>query len=60
MLKLLATAPEDGWAFVQRDAEILLVRPPYRRWDLSIVPEATVERAIHDYGFAAMEEAFPH
>lgn len=58
MLKLLALAPEDGWAFVQRDAEILLVRPPYRRSSMPVVSEATVEKAIHAHGFTAAQEEF--
>jgi hypothetical protein len=58
MLNLLAAAPEDGWAFVKRGEETLLVRPPYRRWNLSVVPESAVEKAILTHGFVPMEESF--
>ena len=58
MLKLLAAAFEDGWAFVERNGEMLLVRPPYRSWNLSIVPESTLEKAVTAYGFAVTSESF--
>jgi hypothetical protein len=29
MLKLLAIAPADGWAYVEEGGKMLLVRPPY-------------------------------
>jgi hypothetical protein len=58
MLKLLAAAFEDGWAFVKRNGEILLVRPPYYSWNLSVVSESTLEKAIHAHGFAITSESF--
>ncbi len=56
MIDLLATAPEDGWAFVRRNGKIQLVRPPYQRWSLVDVDESVVERAVKDHGFTAQEE----
>lgn len=58
MFSLLAAALEDGWAFVKRGEEVLLVRPPYRQWSISVVPESTVEKAVHAHGFTLMKEKF--
>lgn len=59
MIELLAIAPDDGWAFVRRGRQIQVVRPPYQRWNLAIVPESTLEAAIQHHGFAAEEKTFP-
>jgi hypothetical protein len=59
VLKLLASAPGDGWAFVERGQEILLVRPPYQQWALTRVPAGVVEKAVQHHGFAAQDETFP-
>jgi hypothetical protein len=58
MLKMLAAALEDGWAFVRRGRDILLVKPPYLQSDLLAVSEGTVERAIARHGFVSVEEQF--
>lgn len=58
MFDLLAGDPEDGWAFVRRGEEILLVRPPFRCWNRSVVTESTVEQAVSTQGFVAMEGSF--
>ena len=60
MLRLLACAPRDGWAFVNKDDDIVLVRPPYRQSSLYFVSEASVERAIHAHGFTQTELSFPN
>ena len=58
MLELLAASLEDGWAFVRTSDGIVLMKPPYRRANLSPVPEATVEKAVQAYRFAAMDKCF--
>lgn len=58
MLKLLAVARADGWAFVERDHEVLLVRPPYRQANLAEASMASVEEAVTHHGFAWAEEQF--
>lgn len=58
MLELLAASFEDGWAFIRRGGDILAMKPPYRRTNLSVVSEATVEKAVHAYGFEARAESF--
>ena len=58
MFDLLAAAPADGCAFVKNGKEILLVRPPYQRWNLSVVPESSVEKAVSTYGFESAEGSF--
>lgn len=60
MFELLAAAFEDGWAFVKCEREILLVRPPYHRSQgISKVPESTIEKAVHAYGFTVTKKSFP-
>lgn len=59
MFEILASAPEDGWAFVRRGEQIQLVRPPFQRWNLTIVPKSALETAIQHYGFAADRRTFP-
>src|SRR5438128_1776722 len=34
MLKIIAIASEDGWAFVDRDGEVLLIKPAYSQSNL--------------------------
>jgi len=58
MIKLLATALQDGWAFVKQRNRVLLVRPPYEDQDLREVSESTVEKAVMAHGFAASDREF--
>ncbi len=58
MLRLLAIAPGDGWAFVEREGKVLLVRPPYRHDDLAEVQESVVEKAVAKFGFRAAKKEF--
>ena len=59
MLRLIAIAPEDGWAFVKEEGSIHLIRPPYRKNNVSIASEATVEKAISTQGFVSEQKDFP-
>lgn len=59
MIRLLAIAPEDGWAFVRSEDRILLLRPPYGKRRHPSVDESTVARAIAVEGFEAADQAFP-
>ena len=59
MLRSIAIAPEDGWAFVKDEkGSIRLVRPPYRKRNVPIVSEVTVEKAISTHGFIAEQKDF--
>lgn len=58
MIELLAIAAEDGWAFLRRDGQVLVVRPPYRRHSLSEVSQATVEKAVSAHGFQVAQGTF--
>jgi hypothetical protein len=58
MLKLLASAPRDGWAFVEKDQKVLLVRPPYQQWALTHVSEGAVEKAVQHHGFVMQGRSF--
>jgi hypothetical protein len=59
MIRLLAIAPEDGWAFVRSAERILLLRPPYGKRRHPSVEESTVARAVAMEGFAAEDRVFP-
>lgn len=58
MLKLLACAPEDGWAFVSEAGATSLVRPPYRGAMVSPAPPESVAVAVRRYGFQAEDRTF--
>jgi hypothetical protein len=58
MLKLLASAPGDGWAFIKKDQRVVVIRPPYQQWTLTAVPEGTVEKALQHHGFVAQDRTF--
>jgi hypothetical protein len=58
MLDMIAAAVEDGWAFVRRGNNILLIKPPYLQSNMLAVSEDTVEKAITRHGFASVEKHF--
>ncbi|HWY20211.1 MAG TPA: hypothetical protein VNX26_03265 [Candidatus Acidoferrum sp.] len=58
MLKIVAIAPEDGWAFVVRNGETLLIRPPYAQSSLMATSEEASEGAVQKYGFEALDKDF--
>ncbi len=49
--KIMAIAPSDGWAFIVKEDEIFLLRPPYISSNQIEVSEKDVENAIHLHGF---------
>ncbi|HKH47648.1 MAG TPA: hypothetical protein VKM72_23570 [Thermoanaerobaculia bacterium] len=59
MIRLLAIAPEDGWAFVRSADRILLLRPPYGKRRHPAVEESVVARAVAVEGFEAADQVFP-
>jgi hypothetical protein len=59
MIRLLAIASEDGWAFVRSADRILLLRPPYGKRRHPSVEESAVARAVAMEGFAAEDRVFP-
>jgi len=59
MYRLLASAPEDGWAFVQHDDAVMVIRPPYADWSRTFVLPDTVETAILQHGFLSEDRSFP-
>jgi hypothetical protein len=59
MIRLLAIAPEDGWAFVRSADRILLLRPPYSKRRHPTVEESVVARAVAVEGFEAADQVFP-
>jgi len=57
-IKMVAIAPYDGWAFIIKDEQLYLLRPPYRSKDLPEVVEKDLENALHKYGFQECAHAF--
>ncbi len=57
-IKMIAIAPDDGWAFIIKDEQLILIRPPYDKNDLVIVVEKDLENAIHKHGFQECDCAF--
>lgn len=60
MLKVVATALEDGWAFVRRGGMTILVRPPYSPYyqsNVVAVSEFAIEKAISTQGFIASDDS---
>ncbi len=57
-IKLIAIAPEDGWAFFSQADNIYLLRPPYTKERLVQVSEDIVEKAIFHHGFESDEISF--
>lgn len=58
MIELLAFAPEDGWAYIQTDAKVRLVRPPFTRESISVVQKESVVTALTRYGFVLPPEGY--
>ncbi len=50
-IKIIAIAPSDGWAFIVKEEEIFLLRPPYISSNQIEVSEKDVENAIPLHGF---------
>lgn len=57
-IKMIAIAPYDGWAFIIKEEQLYLLRPPYRAKDLVEVAEKDLENAVHKYGFQECDQAF--
>lgn len=56
--RMLAASYDDGWAFVQSDDVIFLVRPPYSGQPAIRVDESTVQAAVASHGFEEVEQEF--
>ena len=50
-IKIMATAPKDGWGFIEKDGKLFLLRPPYTTSDQIEVTIKDLSKAIHSYGF---------
>lgn len=50
-IKVIAIAPNDGWAFIVQEDKIFLLRPPYVASNQIEVTERDVENAMHLHGF---------
>ena len=47
----MATAPKDGWGFIEKEEKLFLLRPPYTTSDQIEVTIKDLSKAIHSYGF---------
>ena len=63
-IKVIAIAPDDGWAFIIREDKVFLLRPPYGSSDHIEASEKDVENALRfhafeecDFGFSNLKEA---
>ena len=50
-IKIIAIAPNDGWAFIIKEGKIYLLRPPYTTSNQIEVSSKVVENAIHIHDF---------
>jgi len=50
-IKIIAIAPNDGWAFIIKEYKIFLLHPPYISSNQIEVSEKDVGTAIHLHGF---------
>ncbi|MFX0066378.1 MAG: hypothetical protein ACFFC7_29820, partial [Candidatus Hermodarchaeota archaeon] len=50
-IKVIALAPNDGWAYIERENKITLLRPPYTPSNQVEVSMKDVKDAIELYGF---------
>jgi len=57
-LEMLAIAPEDGWAFLRQGNKLMLLRPPYKQGNCSLVSEATMEKAVNHHSFTVEHDQF--
>lgn len=58
MIKIIAIAPHDGWAFIEKQRKIFLLEPPYESANGSEASEKVVENAVGKYGFEECDIAF--
>jgi hypothetical protein len=56
VLRIVAAAYRDGWAFVEDGERLVVVRPPYRRPGPVDVPRTAVEQAVGRHGFEAQAQ----
>jgi hypothetical protein len=59
MLRLLASAPEDGWAFVEDGENLVVIRPPYTVWSRAKTQRDALGTAIQLHGFRTEDRDFP-
>lgn len=58
-IKIIAIAPNDGWAFIEKEDKIFLLRPPYAFSNHLIqATQRDVENALHLHGFEECEFGF--
>ncbi|NIM11282.1 MAG: hypothetical protein GTO45_04765 [Candidatus Aminicenantes bacterium] len=50
-IKMIAVAPYDGWAFIIKEEQLYLLRPPYQSGDLIEMSEKDLASAISKYMF---------
>lgn len=57
-IKVIAIAPNDGWAFIIKEDEMFLMRPPYTSNHMLEATQKTVQNALHMHGFEVCDQSF--
>ncbi len=58
-IKVVAIAPNDGWAFIVKEDKTFLMRPPYTSSNHMIeATQKTVQNALHLHGFEECDQDF--
>ena len=57
-IKVIAIAPDDGWAFVKMAERILLFRPPYVSSNQTEATQRDIAKALHLHGFEECDSSF--
>jgi hypothetical protein len=57
-IKLIAVAPYDGWAFIIKNDQLYLLRPPYQANDLIESSEKDLAFAVNKYHFRECNFSF--
>lgn len=57
-IKMVALAPFDGWAFIIKEKEFFLLRPPYHTRDLVKSSESDLAVAVNRYHFRECNTSF--
>ncbi len=57
-IKVVAIAPNDGWAFITKEDNMFLMRPPYTSNHMIEATQKTVQNALHMHGFEVCDQSF--
>jgi hypothetical protein len=58
MIKVIALAIDEGWAFIKTDERTYLLKPPYEDTNCNDISPEITEKAISSYGFEGCDIDF--